>query len=94
MYCDICASHDHVRPRCPKFRATKLAAAPCGFAVEGLGFFHVPFKSSLRQQRDAQTVVISVFDGSLSVPNITSELEKSNPRVLEVECGRNRYQFF
>jgi hypothetical protein len=22
MYCDICASHDHVHPRCPKFRAS------------------------------------------------------------------------
>jgi hypothetical protein len=32
MFCDICASHDHVRPRCPKFQATKLAAVPCGYA--------------------------------------------------------------
>jgi hypothetical protein len=40
-YCDICASHDHVRPRCPKFRAVRLAAMMCGFAVEGLGFFHM-----------------------------------------------------
>jgi hypothetical protein len=48
MYCDICASHDHVHPRCPKFRATKLAAVSCRYAVEGLGFFHVSFESSPR----------------------------------------------
>jgi hypothetical protein len=41
MYCDICASLDHVHPRCPKFRAVRMAAMPCGFAVEGLGFFHI-----------------------------------------------------
>jgi hypothetical protein len=39
MYCDIFASHDHVRPRCPKFWAVRLVKVQCGFAVEGLGFF-------------------------------------------------------
>jgi hypothetical protein len=42
MYCDICASHHHVQPRCPKFWAIKIAAVLCGYAVEGPGFFHIP----------------------------------------------------
>jgi hypothetical protein len=53
LFCDICASHDHVRLRCPKFQATKLAAVPCVYAVEGLSFFHVPHEISQRQPNEA-----------------------------------------
>jgi hypothetical protein len=81
MFCDICASHDHVRPRCPKFRTPKLAAVPCGYAVEGLGFFHVPHEISMRQRNEARTMLIRVFDGYLSVHNVILELE----RTMEVD---------
>jgi hypothetical protein len=69
MYCDICASHDHVRLRCPKFKVVKLAAVPCGYTMEGLRFFHIPYESSQRQRSKAHTALISVFDGILTVPN-------------------------
>jgi hypothetical protein len=36
MYCEICDSRDHLKPRFPNFRAVKLPTAPCGYAVEGL----------------------------------------------------------
>jgi hypothetical protein len=41
MYCEICDSRDHFKPRCAKFRAVKHGAVPCGFSVEGMGFFHI-----------------------------------------------------
>jgi hypothetical protein len=72
MFCDICASHDHVRPRYPKFRAPKLAVVPCGYVVEGLGFFHVPHEISMRQRNEARTMLIMVFDGYMSVHNVIS----------------------
>jgi hypothetical protein len=34
--------------RCPKVRAVKGAAMPCGFIVEGLGFFHIPHESLVK----------------------------------------------
>jgi hypothetical protein len=49
MFCDICESQDHFQARCPKFRVVKGVAVPCGFAVEGLGFFHIPHESSAKQ---------------------------------------------
>jgi hypothetical protein len=49
MFCGVCESMDHVQVRCPKVRAVKGAAVPCGFAVEGLGFFHIPYESSVKQ---------------------------------------------
>jgi hypothetical protein len=79
MFCDICAAHDHVRPRCPKFRAPKLAAVSCGYVVEGFGFFHVPHEISMRQRNEARTSLIRVFDGYLSVHNVISELERLIP---------------
>jgi hypothetical protein len=45
-YCDICESQDHVKPRCPKFRAIKGSVVPCRYAVAGLGFFHVTHEES------------------------------------------------
>jgi hypothetical protein len=44
--------------------------------MEGLGFFHVAFENSPRQWSEARSVVISMFDGSLTVPNIIAELER------------------
>jgi hypothetical protein len=49
MFCGVCESMDHVQVRCPKVRAVNGAAVPCGFAVEGLGFFHIPYESSVKQ---------------------------------------------
>jgi hypothetical protein len=48
MFCNICENPDHVWLRCAKFRAAKGAVVPCGFPVEGLGFFHTPHESSAK----------------------------------------------
>jgi hypothetical protein len=79
MYCDIFASQGHVRPRCPKFRAVKLAAVPCCYVMEVLGYFHILYESLQRQRSEACTTLISVFDGNLTVPNVISELERIIP---------------
>jgi hypothetical protein len=39
--------------RCPKVGAAKGAAIPCGFAVEGLSFFHIPHESLAKQCTEA-----------------------------------------
>jgi hypothetical protein len=53
MFCDICESPDHARLSCPKFRAAKGAMMPCGFVVEGLGFFHIPHVALAKQCTEA-----------------------------------------
>jgi hypothetical protein len=82
MYCDICALQDHVRPRCPKLWAVKLPAMPCGtcgFAVEGLRFFHIPHELSQKQRNESRSTLIRVLDGSLSIHNVVSELKRLIP---------------
>jgi hypothetical protein len=63
--------------------------------MEGLGFFHVAFENSPRQWSEARSVVISVFDGSLTVPNIIAELERLIPGTWKwnVEAnGKNSFK--
>jgi hypothetical protein len=79
MYCDICESRDHIRPRCPKFRAAKQAAVPCGYAVEGLGFFHIAHDAIHKHKKDDRAALIKITDGVLTIPNVISELERSIP---------------
>jgi hypothetical protein len=95
MYCDICESLDHFRVRCPKYRAVKGAAVPCGFAVEGLGFFHTPHETSVKQRTEARTALISVSDGEMSIQSIISELQRLIPGgwVWNVEAlGPNSFK--
>jgi hypothetical protein len=65
--------------RCPKFRAAKRMAVPCGFVVEGLGFFHIPHEASAKMHTEARTTLISVTDGELSVEYVISELQRLIP---------------
>jgi hypothetical protein len=90
MFCDICESPDHVRLRCPKFRAVKGAAVPCGFAVEGLGFLDIPFESLVKQCIEGCSVLIRVSDGVLSIQNVIAEVDSGK---LGMECGSSRKWF-
>jgi hypothetical protein len=95
MYYDICASHDHVQPRYPKFQVVRQLAVPCGFAVEGLGFFHIHHEISQRQCNEARTTLISVFDGCLTVQNVIVELERLIPGPWKwnvEEIGKNLFK--
>jgi hypothetical protein len=75
----IFVSHDHVRPRYHKFRAVRLPAVPCHFAVEGLGYYHIHHEISQQNRNEGRTTLISVFDGCLTVQNMIMELEMLIP---------------
>jgi hypothetical protein len=75
MYCPICDCNDHVKARCPKWRGEKPVALTCGYAVEGLGVFHIPHATTQQQKEHSCTAIIQVTDGALSIPNVISELK-------------------
>jgi hypothetical protein len=91
MICGIRESPDHVQLRYPKFRAAKGAAVPCGFAVEGLGFFHIPHESLAKQHSEARSALISVSKGVLSIQEVIAELQRLIPSswVWHVEAVGN-----
>ena len=41
LCCDICYG-DHVTKICPNMKKMQTTAIPCGYAVEGLGFYFIP----------------------------------------------------
>lgn len=79
LYCDICDAHDeHMNHRCPVLKMPKPVAHAVGFAVEGLGFYHIPHPP-LSKKRDAKTALIKVVRGSLSSEQLVSQLQKVVP---------------
>lgn len=79
LFCEICESRDHIKARCPKYRAEKKMVVPCGYAVEGLDFFHITHVQSQKERNDARTTLVRVTDGELSVSDVVSELERLIP---------------
>jgi hypothetical protein len=42
LLCDICGNNEHITGRCPILKQPCLMAHPCGYDVNGLGFYHIP----------------------------------------------------
>jgi hypothetical protein len=95
MHCDICDSKDHFKPRCPKFRASKTGAVPCGYAVEGLRFFPIPNDIVSKNGIDARSALIRVLEGELLAQGVVAELQRLIPGdwVWKVEeAGLNSFR--
>jgi hypothetical protein len=42
IYCVICDKNDHVNYKCPILKLPRPVAHAVGYAVHGLGFYHIP----------------------------------------------------
>jgi hypothetical protein len=42
LFCDICASNEHLIGHCLILKQPRLMAHPCGYDVNRLGFYHIP----------------------------------------------------
>ena len=102
LYCDICDCNEHAMERCPIYRSvqpdTKKANAftiPCGYAVEGLGFYYINSPESFKNKVESKTEMIRVSGGSLTAANVTSEMERLFPggwRWIVEETGANTFR--
>ena len=86
LYCEICDCNEHAMERCPIYRSvqpdTKKAIAfaiPCGYAVEGLGFYYINSPESFKSKVESKMAVIRVSGGSLTAANVTFEMERLFP---------------
>lgn len=80
FYCEICESVDHVAICCPSFRSTvKPTAQLCGYATDGLGFFHIPLSAGHKIKHEPRAALIKVSKGKLSVNDVIAELERLIP---------------
>jgi hypothetical protein len=80
IYCVICDKHgDHVNYRCPILKMTRPVAHAVGYAVHGLGFYHIPRPPLHRSKRDSRTALISVEGGQISKKEVQKQLERLFP---------------
>jgi hypothetical protein len=96
LYCVNCESTEHVKGRCPLYKiASKVHAIPCGYAVPGLGFYHIPNKASVKAGLDVKAAVIRVSDGVLTTTQVIAELEGLIPGKWKwevEEVGNNAFK--
>lgn len=80
FYCEICESEDHIVARCPIFRSSvKPSAQLCGYAGDGLGFFHIPLSAGQKIKHEPRAALIKVSKGQMTVNAVISELERLIP---------------
>ena len=54
-------------------------AIPCGYAVEGLGFYFIPVVENPKIASDDKSAVVRVLEGSFTVDQLVVELDKLLP---------------
>ena len=64
---------------CPNSKKTNTSAIPCGYAVEGLGFYFIPVVENAKVNVQEKKAMVRVLEGSFTVDQLTVELEKLLP---------------
>ena len=79
VYCVICDSYDHMNHKCPLLKAPRPVAHATGYAVMGLGFYHIPHPPLPRTKKDSKMARVSVVDGVLSDDQLILQLRRIVP---------------
>jgi len=78
LCCDLCFG-DHVKKVCPNLKNLNSTAIPCGYAVEGLGFYFIPVAENPKLTSEDKSAVVRVLEGSLTADQLAVELDKLLP---------------
>jgi hypothetical protein len=92
LYCMICDGHDHVNHRCPLLKLPRPVAHAVGYAVHGMGFYHIQHAPLARSKKDSKMALVTVEVGELSKEQVVAQLQKLflgkwNWELLEHEGG-------
>jgi hypothetical protein len=80
IYCVLCDKHnDHVNHKCPILKAPRSVAHAVGYAVHGLGFYHIPRPPLHRAKKDSRMALITVEGGSVPVEEVKRQMERLFP---------------
>ncbi|EEE61473.1 hypothetical protein OsJ_15744 [Oryza sativa Japonica Group] len=79
VYCDICDCSEHVNHKCPVLKLPKPVVQAVGYAVEGLGFQHIPHQPLQRNKKNTKKALVRVVGGALSVERLVTLLHKLCP---------------
>lgn len=76
VYCVICDSHDHMNHKCPLLKAPRPVAHAAGYAVMGLGFYHIPHPPLPRTKKDSKMAEVTVVGGVLTEEQLLMQLRR------------------
>jgi len=98
VYCVICDSHDHMNHKCHLLKAPRPVAHAVGYAVVGLGFYHIPHPPLPRLKKDSKMARVSVVGGNLSSEQLIEQLKRVVPvkwnwKLKELGEGKFLTQF-
>lgn len=79
LYCVICDGRDHVNHRCPVLKQPKPVAHAVGYAVHGLGFYHIPHPPLSRTRKESRSASITVVGGELTKEQVVIQLQRIFP---------------
>jgi hypothetical protein len=75
--CVICdKNNDHVNHKCPFLKMPRPMAHAAGYAVHGLGFYHIPRPPLPQAKKDSRTTLKSVEGGQVPMEKVKRQLER------------------
>ena len=93
LSCELCFG-DHVKKICPNLKNLNSTAIPCGYAVEGLGFYFIPVVENPKIASDDKSAVVRVLEGSFTADQLAVELDKLLPGNSWVIEEKDNNAFF
>ncbi|KAG2599979.1 hypothetical protein PVAP13_5KG483000 [Panicum virgatum] len=94
IYCVICDRKDHVNFRCPVLKMPRPVAHAVGYAVHGLGFYHIPHPPLPRARKDTKMALISIEGGQLDKEEVQRQLARIFPGKWQWELSEHEDNSF
>jgi len=94
IYCIICDRKDHVNFRCSVLKMPRPVAHAVGYAVHGLGFYHIPHPPLLRARKDTKMALILVEGGQLVKEEVHRQLARIFPGKWQWELSEHEDNSF
>jgi hypothetical protein len=83
LFCVICENEEHVAAACPLRKKPRPVAHAVGYAVDDLGFYHIPHAPFMTAKKDGNTVLVCVEGGSLTEEALRGHLKRLIPGKFE-----------
>jgi hypothetical protein len=66
LFCEVCDAKTHLTLKCPVVRTCKTFTVPCGYAVNGLGFYYIPQPTPIKSKKGSFVGIVTVVEGSMT----------------------------
>ncbi|PWZ46274.1 hypothetical protein Zm00014a_005638 [Zea mays] len=76
LFCEVCNVKTYLTSKCPVVHASRTFVVPCGYTVEGLGFYYIPQPNPVKPRKGGCNGTVTVVEDSLTEEQIMNELKR------------------